>query len=104
MRNSDQIAELAQTIQVAPAREPLPSEQRGVVVARQHPTGWFISARYRPSLSAAEIDEFASFTEMQAHLLLESGPQDPSWQPDASGRWLAYYGRTAPTQREHVAA
>ena len=104
MSNYDPIAELADTIQVGPAREPLPSEQQGVVVAQPHPTGWFISARYRPSLSAAEIDGFAFFTRVKAHLLLESGPQDPNWQPDAVGCWRSYYGRTAMVPREPVVA
>ncbi|MDT4984408.1 MAG: hypothetical protein QOF95_1898, partial [Pseudonocardiales bacterium] len=35
--------------------------QVGVVVARPHPTGWFLSAHFRPEMDSASVEHFAEF-------------------------------------------
>lgn len=80
---------LAESMQLTPAAVELPPEHHGVVTARSHPTGWFVSARYRPGLDAGELQDFAEFVRVRTYLLLEKGPQDSVWENIGDGSWHA---------------
>jgi hypothetical protein len=82
--------ELARSIQITPAREPLPPSHQGVIVARRHPTGWFISARHAPELNDTERADFEQFVMVRAYLLLKEGPRPDLWKPADDGNWRAY--------------
>ena len=52
------------------------SERRldGVLVARSHPTGWFLHAVRRDDLRGEDLDHFDELVTMRAYLLLRRGP------------------------------
>ncbi len=81
---------IAESIQLTPARESLGYDQHGVVIARPHPTGWLISARYQPTLSGRELEDFAEFVRLGTFALLEQGPREGSWETQADGYSRAY--------------
>jgi hypothetical protein len=64
--------------------------QVGVVVARPHPTGWFLSAHVRPEMDSASIEHFAEFARVRAYLLLTQGPTARTWAPGLGDRWVAW--------------
>jgi hypothetical protein len=53
----------------------------GVVLARQHATGWFLKAEHRSDLDAATRVDFSEFLLVRVYLLLTRGP--------AAGGWVA---------------
>lgn len=96
--------ELAASIQLTPATETLDPQHFGVVTARPHPTGWFISARYRSGLSTAQVDDFAEFVRVRTYLLLTSGPDATTWQADDGGTFYAWCERAETIPQEWLAA
>lgn len=104
MTTYDETWELAQSIQPTPAGETLPPGRNGVVIARPHPTGWFVSARYRPDLAVDDLEDFAVFAQVRTYLLLADGPRELTWEPDPAGGWRAYCVRTQPVSDERLSA
>ena len=51
----------------------------GVVIARPHATGWFVSARCRHGLDSAEVETFKDFVTARVYLLLQEGPRPGAW-------------------------
>jgi hypothetical protein len=90
MNRSEENWALAHSIELTPSRDGLRSGCIGVVVAQRHPTGWFISARFVPKLSAELIEDFAHFVTVRTYLLLEYGPQPGVWVSDRAGVWSAF--------------
>jgi len=69
----------------------------GVVTARKHATGWFISASHRAGMSQEEIADFRHFVSVRVYLLLYYGPGVDTWAPEgSSGQWRAYLRDQAP--------
>ena len=95
---------LAGSIQLTPAAEALDPELAGVITASPHPTGWFISARYRSGLSATDLRDFAEFVRVRTYLLLANGPVATTWEQDGSGTFHASCGRSAGLSNEWLAA
>jgi|SRR5579875_421597 len=63
----------------------------GVVVARPHATGWFLSAHHRPDLDPDEVEHFAEFARVRCYLLLTAGPTAETWTPGpGDDDWLAW--------------
>jgi hypothetical protein len=89
MNRSDENWELARSIQLTPSRDGIRPGYNGVVTAEPHPAGWFISARFDPDLSAAEIQDFAQFVTVRTYLLLDRGPDGSEWEPTRDGVWRA---------------
>ncbi len=90
MNRSEQNWALARSIELTPSCDGLKPGCIGVVIAEGHPTGWFISARFAPELSADRIEDFAHFVVVRTYLLLEYGPQTGVWEDDRAGAWRAY--------------
>jgi hypothetical protein len=82
---------LAESLQLTPANHPLGAGYHGIVTARPHPTGWFISARYRVDLAAGDLADFAEFARVRSYLLLENGPRKPAWELAEDRSWRAAY-------------
>ena len=82
--------DLARSIQITPARNPLPPNRHGWIAARRHPTGWFISARYAPDLNETDRADFAQFAMARTYLLLKDGPRAHLWEPADDGCWRSY--------------
>jgi hypothetical protein len=60
----------------------------GVVVAKRHPTGWFVHAVRRSTLPPDQIGLFEELVTVRSYLLLAHGPKAPAWQPGpAQGEW-----------------
>ena len=91
MTRSDDNWALARSIQLTPCRDELRRGHQGVVMAEQHPAGWFISARFDPDLPQADLDHFAHFVQVRSYLLLDQGPQPGSWEVGADGVCRAHY-------------
>jgi hypothetical protein len=91
MTQSDDNWALAHSIQPTPTREGLSRGASGVVIAAAHPTGWFISARFDPDLTAADVEDFAHFVQVRTYLLLDQGPRPGSWDRCSGGVWRADY-------------
>lgn len=90
MKTRDDNWMLASSVQLTPALTGLDEGQHGAVTARVHPTGWFISARYKPDLATVDLEDFAEFVRVRVYLLLENGPSDQVWQPAKDERaWRA---------------
>ena len=70
-----------------------PDPQRvGMVRARPHPTGWFLSGHHRADLAADEVANFAEFARVRAFLLLSQGPTVATWAPGpGSDDWIAWW-------------
>lgn len=62
----------------------------GAVVARPHPTGWFLSAHHRHDLESEDLEHFAEFARVRALLLLTEGPRASTWQPFGDTAWIAW--------------
>jgi hypothetical protein len=89
-READHRWEIARSVQVAPAA--LDGRRHlGVVVARPHATGWFLSARFRRGLHAQHIEQFTTFVRLRVYALLHEGPDDAGWaRGETDGEWRAY--------------
>jgi len=60
----------------------------GCLVARRHPTGWFVHAVHRDTLSPDQIPIFGELVTVRCYLLLAHGPQAPAWRPaPVEGEW-----------------
>lgn len=67
-----------------------PSVEMGYVRARQHATGWFLSAHPGPDLTAEQRRDFAEFAKVRCYLLLTQGPTVATWTPgDGDDDWFA---------------
>lgn len=65
----------------------------GLVEARRHPTGWFVSARYRRGTPSEEVLNFRHFVTVRVYLLLRLGPHVGVWDQDELGDvWQAQMG------------
>ena len=81
----DGFAEL--TGSLAPGAEP--DLLHGLVVASQHPTGWFVHAVHGP-LSEATAAEFAEVVQVRVYLLLTQGPGHETWSQAPDGiHWVS---------------
>ena len=90
MKSQDDNWTLANSVQLTPAIADLGRGEHGVITARPHPTGWFVSARYQPDLAPADLADFAEFVRVRVYLLLENGPSDRVWQAaDEDRTWRA---------------
>lgn len=56
----------------------------GLVSARRHPTGWFVSAQLRPGAPPDDVVDFRHFITVRVYLLLRYGPQVGVWSRDSS--------------------
>jgi hypothetical protein len=60
----------------------------GLLIAQRHPTGWFLHAVRRDTLSSDQVALFAELVTVRAYLLLTLGPQVPAWEPGPEeGTW-----------------
>ena len=83
--------EMANSIQITPAELGDEQHHLGVVIARPHATGWFVSARCRHGLDGAEVDTFKDFVTRRVYLLLQEGPKRDAWTAGSSGEeWHAH--------------
>ena len=83
--------EMANSIQVTPAEPGGEQHHLGVVTARPHATGWFVSARCRHGLDRAEARTFKQFVATQVYWLLQEGPHRGAWTPGESDEeWRAH--------------
>jgi hypothetical protein len=53
----------------------------GVLIARPHPTGWFLHAVRRDDLRGEDLDHFNELVTVRTYLLLRHGPVPPMWSP-----------------------
>jgi hypothetical protein len=53
----------------------------GVLIARSHPTGWFLWAVRRADLSGEELDHFVELVSVRVYLVLRGGPRSNLWRP-----------------------
>jgi hypothetical protein len=53
----------------------------GVLIARAHPTGWFLHAVRRDDLQGADLDHFHELVIVRIYLLLRKGPVPQVWSP-----------------------
>jgi hypothetical protein len=90
MNATDEHWELARSIQITAADEPLPPNRHGMIVARRHPTGWFISARRAPDLNGADRAALERSVMVRAYLLLKEGPRPHLWNRADDGSWRTY--------------
>lgn len=68
----------------------------GLVTARRHPTGWFVSAQLCQGTPPDDLLDFRHFVTVRVYLLLRYGPQVGVWERDLSSdgeqcqaRWRA---------------
>lgn len=60
----------------------------GVLVAKRHPTGWFVHAVRRDTLLPDQIPLFEELVTVRSYLLLAHGPQAPAWRAArVEGEW-----------------
>lgn len=52
----------------------------GVLVARRHPTGWFVHAVRSQALDPVQSRYFEELVTVRVHLLLGHGPLPPVWE------------------------
>lgn len=82
---------IAMCVPIGPGAVDVDSGILGVVTARKHSTGWFISASHHAGMSHEEIADFRHFVSVRVYLLLYYGPGVDTWAPEGSnGRWRAY--------------
>lgn len=74
----------------------------GLVVARRHPTGWFLSARCRSGLAPADHENLREFITVRVYLLLRGGPTTGSWAQTGPTEWLARFGKEDRVLDVHV--
>lgn len=89
MNRSDEHWALARSIQLTCSRDGIKPGYNGVVTADPHGSGWFVSARFDPALSTAEIEDFAQFVVVRTFLLLDRGPGESVWEATGDGGWRA---------------
>ena len=84
--------EMANSIQITPTD--LGDEQQhhmGVVIARPHATGWFVSARCRHGLDSAEVETFKDFVTARVYRLLQEGPRPGAWtRGESDDEWRTH--------------
>ncbi len=51
----------------------------GVLIARRHPTGWFLSALRCDDVPAHDRDHFRELVTVRSYLLLRDGPEPRLW-------------------------
>ncbi len=67
-----------------------PGDTPGTVIARRHPTGWFIAASHGADMSAEDLADFRHFVCVRVYLLLRHGPRAAAWAHDeAREQWRA---------------
>ncbi len=95
--------DMAQSIQITPSDFDGDRDHDGVLIARPHEAGWFISARCRPGLGAGDRKQLQKFVARSAYLLLQEGPHAGSWsQRDSDQEWRAYAGHDGAGQEPEV--
>ncbi len=68
------------------------AEVVGVVVARRHPTGWFLHAVRRDDLPEDQLAPFRESVTVRTFLLLTHGPEAPAWRPSpVEGEWRSVW-------------
>jgi hypothetical protein len=77
-------------VDLAPSAVGLQQNYLGVVEARAHPTGWFISASFQDGLDRDDIALFKEFVTQRVYVLLHDGPRFDTWIPRANDEWLAF--------------
>ena len=83
--------EMANSIQITPTELGDKQHHLGIVIARPHATGWFVSARCRHGLDGAEAGTFEQFVATQEYLLLQEGPTRGAWaRGNSDEEWHAY--------------
>ena len=90
MNATEEHWDLARSIQVSPADQPLPPNSQGEIIVRRHPTGWFISARHAPDLDETDRADFEHFVMVRSYLLLKEGPRPDLWELADNGSWRTY--------------
>lgn len=94
---------IAMSVPIEPDAVDVDGDIVGIVTARRHATGWFISASHRTGMSIEEVADFGHFVSVRVYILLHCGPGVDTWAPDGStGRWRAYLLGEARTQTAHV--
>jgi hypothetical protein len=73
-----QLWTLAESVALAPDPQ-LAGSNRGSIRACRHATGWFLSGRYDPTLSAEAIEHFRHFIVVRTYLLLAAGAACAQW-------------------------
>jgi hypothetical protein len=53
----------------------------GVLIARSHPTGWFLSAIGRDDLRGEDLNHFHELVTVRTYVLLRQGPVRHVWRP-----------------------
>jgi hypothetical protein len=53
----------------------------GLLIARSHPTGWFVWAVRRDDLTGEDLDHFGELVVVRTYLLLRHGPVRTVWRP-----------------------
>ncbi len=82
---------IAMCVPLGPGAVDVDGDILGVVTARKHATGWFISASHHAGLSKEQIADFGHFVSVRVYLLLRYGPGVGTWVPEgSSGHWRAY--------------
>jgi hypothetical protein len=65
-------------------------ERIGVIVARPHPTGWFVSAHHRMGLGDAQMSKLRECVTLHVFSLLWRGPGEEPWtHHPATDLWYA---------------
>ena len=86
----DELWDIARSVRVAPNAVGLQPTYLGVVVAREHPTGWFIRASFQDGLDSDDVALFKEFVTQRVYVLLHDGPCVDTWILSAKDEWLAY--------------
>lgn len=95
--------DLARTIQVTPSAFEGEEDHAGVLIARPHATGWFVSARCRPDLPQQELDEFQDTAARRAYVLFQQGPEVGSWAQSTDGQeWRSFVDSGSRDQDEEL--
>ncbi len=58
----------------------------GVLIARSHPTGWFLCAVRRDDLRGEDLSHFNELVTVRTYLLLREGPVPRVWRPAPGDR------------------
>jgi hypothetical protein len=83
--------EMANSIQITPTDLGDEQQHVGVVIARPHATGWFVSARCRHGLGGAEVETFKDFVTARVYLLLQEGPRPGAWtRGESDDEWRTH--------------
>ncbi|MGA8248565.1 MAG: hypothetical protein WB797_16785 [Nocardioides sp.] len=64
------------------------TELDGILMARSHPTGWFLCAVRRDDLGGDDLGHFVELVTVRSYLLLRHGPVAHVWRPGpGDGEW-----------------